>query len=334
MRNLSYLLMCFLVGVTTTFLSGCASTRKAYIVVEEGSGSLRSTFDKKMATSEEQWEYARLTRESGALRKAERRMLYLMRRWPSSKEAPQATRAQADILFERGREEKAFDVYQFLIDNYSGRMTGYNEVLEKQFIIAKNIMERRRFRWIFGGYTTPEESIKYFETMIRNGPQSKHAAEAQFLIGQCYQSEKEYELAIVSYQILGYRYPDSTYAEEASWQQVQCLLLLHQKYPRNPELRERLLTTTNVFNVLFPNSKYADPIREARNQLYETNAQAVFDVGKFYADIAKKPQSAILYDEVLKNEYPMSQLIPEAQERISRMEIKSASTDKLEEEKE
>ncbi|MBN2683760.1 MAG: tetratricopeptide repeat protein [Pontiellaceae bacterium] len=334
MRKLSNLLMCCLVGITAVVLSGCASKGASYTVVEEGSGSIRSTFDKKMSTPEEQLKYAQLTWESGSLRKAERRMLYLVRRWPSSKEAPIAARAQADILFERGHIEKAFDAYQFLIDNYSGRMTGYDEVLEKQFIIAKKIMERRHMRWIFGGYASPEESIDYFETMIRNGPQSEHAAEAQFLIGQSYQSEKEYELAIVSYQILGYRYPDSVYTEESYWQQIQCLLLLHRKYPRNPELRDRLLTTTNVFNALFPDSKYIDPVRDARNQLYETSAQAVYDIGQFYAEIAKKPESAILYNEALKKEYRMSELVHEAEEQITAMESKLSASSTPEKENE
>lgn len=334
MRKLSYLQMGCLVGLAAVVLSGCASKGAAYTVVEKGSGSLRSTFDKKMSTPEDQFKYAQLTWDSGSLRKAERQMLYLVRRWPSSKEAPEAARARADILFERGYTEKAFDAYQFLIDNYSGRMKGYDEVLEKQFIIAKKIMDRRRFRWIFGGYTTPEESIEYFETMIRNGPQSEHAAEAQFLIGQCYQSEKEYELAIVSYQILGYRYPDSAYAEEAAWQQVQCLLLLHQKYPRNPDLRERLLTMTDLFNALFPDSKYIEPIKKTRNDLYQTSADAVYDIGQFYSKIAKKPESAILYNEALKKEYPFSERAPEAEQQITTLKSKLSTSANKEKEEE
>ena len=312
MQKKSYLLVP-VVGVMLSLSFGCASN-EPYVVVEEGSGLFRS--GKKMSTSAEQWEYASATRESGSLKKAARRMLYLVRRWPSSKEAPLAARAYADILLERGQLKAAFDAYQDLIDNYSGRMEEYDTVLEAQFNIAKLLMEKRRMVWAFGGYATPGAAVDYYEEMIRNGPQSAHSPEAQFLVGQCHQAEKEYEQAILAYQILGYRYPDSPYAEEGAWQQVQCLQRLHEEYPRSPELRERLLTSTTLFVHMFPKSTYGEQILKMRNELYEMNAQAMFDLGTYYAEIARNPEAAILYDEALIEEFSMSTLVPLAKKRI------------------
>ncbi|HSR88621.1 MAG TPA: tetratricopeptide repeat protein, partial [Pontiella sp.] len=193
------------------------------MIEEQGRSTLRASFDKKKETSADQWAYARETQNKGRLKKAERRMLYLVRRWPNSQEAPWAARAHADILLESGKPEKAFDAYQFLIDNYSSRMRDYDSVLESQLQIAKAIMQRRHMRFLFGGYLAPEYAIDYFEKVIRNGPQWFRAPEAQFLIGQCYQDSGDFEMAIAAFGLLGYRYPDSRYAEEGAWQQIVCL---------------------------------------------------------------------------------------------------------------
>ena len=300
-------------GLLLSMLSGCVSRDVSYVVVEEG----RSGLGKTLESSARQWEYARATQESGALKKAERRMLFLIRRWPSCKEAPLAARARADMLLERGELVPAFEAYQFLIDNYSGRMEEYDVVLDKQFTIARKIMERRRMRWMFGGYRSPDSAISYFEDMIRNGPQSEYAAEAQFLIGQSYQDVEKYELAIMAYEILGQRYPDCSFAEDAAWNQIQCLLLLVEAFPRNPELRNRLLTSSTLFNATYPRSEHADALRTIRNELYETCAAALYDTATFYVELAKKPEAARVYDEALIQEYPMSQLVPKSEARLA-----------------
>jgi outer membrane protein assembly factor BamD (BamD/ComL family) len=315
MYKFTAILMCSVV-----VLCGCSTTHERYVAEEQGQGTLRATFDKKMETPAAQWEYARTTQNNGWLRKADRRMLYLVRRWPNSQEAPWAARARADLLFAQGELTPAFEAYQFLIDNYSSRMANYDDVLESQFEIASQVMNQRRMRWLFGGFRAPEYAIGYFEAIIRNGPQWERAAEAQFLIGRCYQENDEYEMAISAFGLMGYRYPASRFAEEAAWQQIVNLGALREEYPNSPEMKERLLTATTVFISTFPSSKHYAQIREMRNELYGTKAGDMFDLGSFYANVPKKPTATIIYDKALIEEYPKSSLVPQAEERISTME--------------
>ena len=297
-----------------------AKDGEVYVVEEQGRGTWRAMFDQKMETPAEQWIYARETQNKGRLKKAERRMLYLVRRWPNSAEAPWAARARADILFAQGEIEDAFDAYQFLIDNYSSRMANYDSVLESQFDIAVKVMEKRRLRWIFGGFRAPEYAVEYFEKVIRNGPQWSRAAEAQFMIGKCYQENGDYELAISAYGLLGYRYPDSRFAEEAAWQQIVCLNTLQEEYPNSSEILDRTLTATTVYLSTFPSSSYRTQIIQMRNGLYEVKAEAVFDKATFYEKVPRKPRAAILYDRSLIEEYPKSRLVPLAEERVAELE--------------
>lgn len=320
MRTFGYFLLLGMVGASLGALPCHAAKDDAYVIEEQGRSTWRVLFDKKMPTSAEQWEYARKTQENGWLKKADRRMLYLVRRWPNSKEAPWAARARADMLLKRGKLEAAFNAYQYLIDNYSSRMEKYDAVLQNQFDIAIKIMNKRRMRWIFGGYRAPEYAVDYFEKIISNGPQWVRAPEAQFMIGKCNQDAKDYELAIAAYAVLGYRYPDSTFAEEAAWRQVICLDILRRKFPNSPDMRERTVTASDVFLSVFPNSKYQSRIIQLRNNLYEIMAETMFDTAAFYARVPKVSKAAILYYNALMDEYPRSKVASYAPERIEVLE--------------
>ncbi len=301
--------------------AGCRSTKPEapFVIEEQGRSTWRAIFDKKMDTPSHQWEYALHTRDDGREKKAERRLLYLVRRWPNSQEAPWAARTRADILHAQGKPKDAFKAYQQLIDNYSSRMRDYDGVLENQFEIAVEIMNKRRMRWLFGGYRAPEYAVEYFESIIRNGPQWKRAPEAQFLVGQCNQKAEEYELAITAYGVLGYRYPDSGYAEEAAWQQIVCLDTLRKEFPNSPEILDRTLTATTVFLTTFATSPRKSEIIQLRNDLYEVKAGKTFDEAAFYAKVPKEPKAAILYYGKMIEEFPKSKLVPVAEARIAEL---------------
>lgn len=315
-----YSLLLLMAGLCFCGAAHSADDEIAYTVEERGRSTWRVMFDTKQPTSAQQWEYARETQNKGWLKKADRRMLYLVRRWPNSKEAPWAQRARADMLYSRGKLKEAFREYQYLINNYSSRMRDYDSVLESQFSIAVDIMNQRRMRWFFGGYYAPEYSVDYFEDVIRNGPQWIRAPEAQFLIGQAYQDSDELELAIAAYAVLGYRYPDNSLAEESAWHQIDCLDRLRQEYPNSRDLLDRTLTSTTVFLTTYPTSKRKTEIIQLRNQLYEVKAKNSFDEAAFYAKVPKKPEAAIIYYQAMINEYPKSKLVPLAEQRIAELE--------------
>jgi outer membrane protein assembly factor BamD (BamD/ComL family) len=291
-----------------------------YVVEEKGRSTWRVMFDKKLPTSAEQWTYARETQNKGRLKKADRRMLYLVRRWPNSKEAPWAQRARADMLYSRGKLKEAFTQYQYLIDNYSSRMLDYSSVLESQFNIAMDVMKRKRMRWFFGGYRAPEYAVSYFEDVIRNGPQWSRASEAQFLIGQAYHVSGDLELAISSYSVVSYRYPESEFGEESLWQQIQCLVMLHKEYPHSNDILNRVLTSTTVFLSSYPTSSRRNETILMRNRLYEVKAKKAFDEAEFYVKVPRKPRSAIIYFEKMIEEFPKSKLVPAAEKRIAELE--------------
>jgi tetratricopeptide (TPR) repeat protein len=182
-------------------------------------------------------------------------------------------------------------------------------------------MNRKRMRWFFGGYRAPEYAVDYFEDVIRNGPQWPRAPEAQFLIGQAYKESGELELAISAYSVLGYRYPDSSFSEEALWNEIVCFEDLNKEYPNSRDVLDRTLTATTVFLSTYPASARKSDVIQLRNRLYEVKAQKSFDEAEFYAKVPKKPQAAIIYYQKMIEEFPKSKLVPEAEKRIAELEV-------------
>ena len=294
--------------------------QKPYVVEEHGRTTLRTSFDKRMPTSAEQWEYACKEREKGHLKKADRLMLYLVRRWPNSPEAPDAQRARADMFLEQKELKKAFNAYQYLIETYSPRMQNYEEVLDIQFDIAKKLMNKRKMRWFFGGYRTPEYAVDYFKKIIKNGPQWSRAPEAQFLIGQAYEEADQLEEAILSYGALLYLYPKSDLAEEAAWRRFSCLFKLRKQFPNDLKVLDQTLVASTVFLSDYPESKHHDEIILMRNELYEIKAQKAFDIAAFYAKVPKNKKAALLCYEDMIEQYPQSKLVPEAQKQLEKLQ--------------
>ena len=285
---------------------------------------MRFLFVKTLDTPAEQWRLAQQTRHKKKLKKANKQLDYLIFTWPNSVEAPLAQRARADIFYAREEYEEAFDAYQYLIDNYPSKIKDYNLVLENQLAISVAIMNTKRMRWFFGGYRSPTRAVEQFEQVIRNGAQWEKAPQAQFLIGTAYEKEKEFELAIAAYSILGFRYPKSSFAEEAAWRKIKCLETLQKDYENSPGILDRYLTATTYYLVTYNRGKHHNEVRKLRNILYETKAKKAFEKAYFYANKAdpRQPKAGILYYKKMIAEYPKSKLVPKAQENMEKLNIK------------
>jgi len=318
--------------------SGCTTSSpnqtETYVVKEKTRTSWRFLFVKKMPTPAKQWKLAQQTRHNKKLKKANKQLDYLIFTWPNSNEAPLAQRARADIFYARKEYKDAFDAYQYLINNYPSEIKDYNRVLENQLNIAVHIMKTKRMRWFFGGYQSPTRAVEEFEQIIRNGAQWEKAPHVQMLIGEAYEKEKEFELAIVAYSVLGFRYPKSPLAEDAAWRKIKCLEKLHKNFDRSPGILDRYLTATTYYLITYNNGRYKNKVMLLRNELYETKAKKAFERADFYATKAdpRQPKAGILYYKKMITEYPKSKLVPKAkenlitlQEKVKKMEEKKAA---------
>ncbi len=271
---------------------------------------------------ESQLAYSDELRENNRPRGAMRQYRALVRHWPNSREAPRAQYKYARLLEERGRESRAFDEYQTLIDDYAGQFP-YSDVLERQLRIAKGHLEERRGRiFFFRGFTSPERAIPKLENIIDNAPQWGRAPEAQYLLGKAYEMTRDYLLAAHAYETLQIRYPRSEFVEEAAFGRARVLYQIAREHRNYDQASETAIIALNMFLRNHPGSEHRDTAREYVETLTEQRARIAFNKADYYDRIAKRPRAAIMAYEMLVERFPRSDWTEHAQSRIDALQSK------------
>jgi outer membrane protein assembly factor BamD (BamD/ComL family) len=253
---------------------------------------------------------------AGRTKAAMRQFVALTIYWPESKEAATAQYRYAQLWDMKGKDYRAFDEYQRLFNRYPGQFP-YDEILNRQFEIATNIMYRKKGKFlIFPGFTAPERAIPMFQAIMTNAPQWKKSAEAQYLMGRANELSLEYEAAIDNYMTVKSRYPDSAFAEPASFQTAYCYYLLAQESPNNEQILDAAWAAMTLFLNYYPSSEKASVASEYQRTLYRQRAKIAYEKATYYDKIVKRPESALIAYECMVRQFPHSDWTGLAQIRI------------------
>jgi len=292
-------------------------------VYSESMDKYSSSFFRKTRkpTPLEQLEYAQSLETRGKYKAAGKQYYALVRRWPDAQEAATAQYNYARMLDKRGKRLHAFDEYQKLMEEYAGFFP-YEEVLDKQFDIAKWLKARKKGKFLlFPGFSAPERAIPLLEKIIANGPAWERAPEAQYMIGKIYDETMQLELATVAFATLQYRYPTSPYAEKATFDKSYDLYRLAQESRNDQDLATSAYAALTFFINTYPRSDQYSQAREYRDILRQRQADALYKQARFYDKIAKKPKAAIIAYKRFIQQFPDSGWTPMAETRIQELNL-------------
>jgi len=275
----------------------------------------------------DQLAYARQLEQAGRVRAAIKQLRALVLTWPTTPEAATAQFSYARLLDDRRDWSAAFDEYTYLIEHYAGTFP-YDEVLDRQFRIAKLMMNRRKARFLFfPGFAAPERAVPLFEKIIAHGPEWRKADEAQFLIGRAYELNKQYELAVVADTAVQVHYPHSPYAELAAFGRAVCLDRLSRETPHDEAALEEAWSAAAQFVQLYPKSGQLAAALKLRDELYHRRAQIAFSRADFYDRIARQPKSALIEYRDFIRLYPQSEWAARARQRVEALSRLKEATD-------
>ena len=145
--------------------------------------------------------------------KAARRVIKV---WPFSDYAPQAQYLLARCYEAKGKQEKAFKAYQTLVEKQP-KIANFDEILQRQFQIANLFLGRQVVQlWgIFPFYRSMERTASMFMDIVKTGPYSSVAPQAQLSIGTALERDKrfgfkapDYPAAVKAYDVAADRYHD------------------------------------------------------------------------------------------------------------------------------
>ncbi|MDD3275559.1 MAG: LPS assembly protein LptD [Kiritimatiellales bacterium] len=307
----------FLAVFTLLTATGC-STALPYQESRAGNYFYLNPLSHKPATSKDHLAYVQSLRDQGHLTRAREQAEVLVKRWPDSAEAAAAKQAVADIYFEQGKNQKAFTAYEELIKQYYTGIKDYDAILDRQYTLATKEMNRKRMRWLFGGYRAPERAVPLFESIIQNAPQWERAPEMQYMIGQAYQKNDEQEMAVVAYSTVEYRYPDSSFAEKSAVAKLDSFKELVESVPYSVDIREQAQLSAGMFPELYTNSQHIAEVQMFSNNLRDLSAQYNYEIGQFYERVPRpaRNESAAIYYRKVNDQFAGTQYAALAAERL------------------
>ena len=217
---------------------------------------------------------------STALKAAQR----TVKTWPLSDYAPKAQYLLGRCYEAKKQDQRAFKEYQKLLEKYP-KIENYAEVLERQYGIANRFLAGQWFKlW---GYVpffpNMDKTAEMYEKLIKNGPYSDVAPEAQLKIGAAREKKSDYPLAVKAYERAADRYHDQKkIAADALFKAGMAYNKQARKAEYDQNVAAQAITTFTDFMALYPDDPRVPQAQKLINSLKTEQARGSFVIAKYY----------------------------------------------------
>ena len=255
-------------------------------------------------------------KDYGLALKAARRVV---RVWPLSDYAPQAQYLVGRCYEAQGKDEKAFKEYQKVLEKQP-KIANYQEILQRQYVIADKFLAGKWFKlWGVIPYPSMDKTAELYEKIVKNGPYSDVAPQAQMKIGAAREKQKNYPLAAKAYETAADRYHDRPQvAADALYREA----LAYRKQALTAEYDQstagQAIATFTDFKTLYPGDKRVSESEQIIASLKTEQARGNFEIAKFYEKYKKWKGARTYYNEAQLAD-PNSSYAAEARKRIDEL---------------
>jgi outer membrane protein assembly factor BamD (BamD/ComL family) len=158
--------------------------------------------------------------------------------------------------------------------------------------------------------------VPMLEHLARAAPGWPRAAEAQFLIAEAHRKNGDWLDAVIAYQELLIRFPQSPYAEDATIHRAAALARLARDAPNDQLARDEAWTAVRAALRQYPDSARRDELRRIADELEARRIADAWTVARYYDRHHLAPEAARLSYERFLTQYPDSPHTARAQERM------------------
>jgi outer membrane protein assembly factor BamD len=242
----------------------------------------------------------------------------LIKRWPQSSAAQDARFGLAESLLARGYLYKSFKEFQALLTKHPNTER-FEEVLDRQYQIGNLFFSGARDKvWGVKMFPSLDKAVEIYEQVVKNGPYSKAAPDAQLRIGLTREKQKQYVEAVRAYEKLVERYPKLPQAEAAQFQIGYAYMQEAGRSEYDQNAANQSIAGFTEFLVRYPKSEKAGLAEQYRSGLSEEQAKGLFRIGQFYEKRKAYRSALIYYSEVIAKN-PQSDWANAAQLKIARL---------------
>lgn len=237
--------------------------------------------------------------------------------WPLSDYAPQAQELVAKSYDSKGDPQRAFKEYQKLVEKYPMR-ADYEKVAQQQYGIANQFLDGKWFKlWGLIPYPASMDRVAaMYENIVKNGPFSEIAPEAQLKVGASREKQKNYNAAVKAYETAADRYHDQPkVAADGLYLAGMAYNKQVDKAEYDQSLAVQAIDTLTDFVVLFPEDERVAEAEDVIAMLRNERAHGSYQVAKFYEKRRRWSGALVYYNEVIVLG-PESPYADEARQRI------------------
>lgn len=256
-------------------------------------------------------------RAYGLALKAARRVV---RVWPLSDYAPRAQYLVGRCYEAKGEEEKAFREYQKVLEKQP-KIGNFEEILQRQFAIANKYLAGKWFKlWgVIPIFSSMDKTSDMFEKIVKTGPYSDVAPQAQLSIGTAREKQKNFAMAAKAYETAADRYHDRpAIAADALYREGMAYNKEAQTAEYDQSTAGQAIATFTDFMTLYPADSRADKAQKTIAALRHEQARGNLQIAKFYEKYHRWRGALVYYNEVvgLTLTEPNSPFAVEARRRI------------------
>lgn len=279
--------------------------------------------------AKDQLEVAQEAFDAGKYRVATRAAKRVVTVWPLSDFAPKAQYLLGRAYEARDRADRGFKAYQQLIEKYP-KLDNYDEVLQRQFDIGTLYLNGK---WFYLWNVIPagpdrDKVVDMYEKVIRNGPYSAVAPQAQMNIGAAREKQREWELAVRAYERAADRYNDQPkVASDAYFLAGMAHLKQAKEAEYDQSAASKAITSFTDFIALYPNDPRVPEVQNHITDLHRVRGDGSYRIARYYEKKRRLDGALIYYNEVVDIytrfvKEPDAPRVKEARERITALSAK------------
>jgi outer membrane protein assembly factor BamD len=251
--------------------------------------------------------------QEGKTRELKKALADLKVKFPSIAGADYDAFVKAELLFGKGKFEKAYFEYEKLLNKFP-QSRFYQAAIDREYSIGTAYIQGRKKR-VLGIFRISgfEEGTKVMEKVSDRTGDSLIAVNALVAIAEAYEKTKSFEEAYQEWSIISDRWPGGTIAKDALLGMARCQ---HAAY-RGPKYDSSSLLSAkgyyNRFKLMYSEDAKVLNIDQRLKLIEEQIAYKKFTIGKYYERTesrkgeAGQVEPSILYFDMVTATWPGSE---------------------------
>ena len=221
--------------------------------------------------------------------------------YPDSIFAPEAYYQMAKAYVARGQYFDAYLALQEVVKRYPD-YPKFNQIIGEEFNVA-SIIQSGATPYIWGWFpwfTSYQDAIKIYESVVSNAPYSDYAPIALMNIALIAEDEDKFDMAFDALDRLINTYPNSMFTPDAYLQMAK----VYRKLVEGPEYDQtptrNAISFFRDYLILFPKEAQIDKAEEGLEAMEDTYARSRLVMGDFYYYYRNNNVAAsIFYNETI-----------------------------------